>query len=365
MIIIVFISSIASRTMAQEAQSHLCAGNYWTEEQGASFLDSVRGSVIDLRDWDVRAAHIREGIIMGAGLENIDDPRAVPESRQSEALVMDGYTVRSLAIKSSDTTWAHGNLYEPIHHEGAMAVVLCPHGHWSNPADYGRFREDMQRRCAVLARLGAKVFAYDMLGYGEATEFPHHHPDALKVQCWNSIRILDYFLSLPDVDHARVGITGASGGGTQTFLLTALDQRITVSVPVVQVSAHFFGGCVCESGKPVHAWNGFQTNNVEIAALAAPRPMLLISDGDDWTKNTPSVEYPHIQWVYSLYAEKDKVENAHFENEVHNYGLSKRQAMYHFMIKHLGLDPGLLLMADNSIDESFVSLLSTEQLKFK
>ena len=115
-------------------------------------------------------------------------------------------------------------------------------------------------------------------------------------------------------------------------------NRIKVAAPVVQVSAHFFGGCICESGMPIHKRADFQTNNVEIAALCAPRPMLIVSDGGDWTKNTPNVEYPYIQKVYAAYHAEDRVGNAHFANEGHDYGYSKRAAVYKFFTPYPKLD---------------------------
>ncbi len=361
---IVFLLSYAIGTTAVVAQPNpdrpeLCQGAYFTEEQGAKSLQTFAGTYHDRTSWETRASLIRTGLREGMNLP--EKPKFAPLKPIRHSLrTLNGYSVENVAFESLPGLFVTGNLYRPLNQTDKSAGVLCPHGHTPNLD--ARFVEQTQQRCATMARMGAVVFVYDMLGYGDSKQSDHKLANALTLQTLNSIRALDFLTNLPDVDTSRIAVSGESGGGTQTFLLAALDSRVKVSVPVVMVSAHFFGGCVCESGMPIHKRPTQQTSNVEIAALAAPRPMLLISDGKDWTKNTPAVEFPYIQNIYSYYGAKDRVENVHLPNEGHDYGPSKRAAAYRFLAKHLKLELNRVLK-NGQIDETPNTLLDPAALQ--
>src|SRR5205807_5057206 len=115
------------------------------------------------------------------------------------------------------------------------------------------------------------------------------------LQTWNSIRSLDFLLSLPDVDASRVGVTGASGGGTQTFILGAIDDRVTAAFPAVMVGTAMQGGCVCENCSYLRIGTG----NIEIAGLFAPKP-LGMSGADDWTIDIETKGLPELKALYKL-----------------------------------------------------------------
>lgn len=217
----------------------------------------------------------------------------------------------------------------------------------------------MQKRCGALARMGCAVFAWDMIGHGESAAAGWKHgvdPQELRLQLWNSIRVLDFMLSLPGADPTRVAVTGESGGATQAFLHAAVDDRVTASIPCVQVSAWFYGGCMCESGSPIHIRPSHIANNVEIAAVIAPKPLLVISDGKDWTQNVPDLELPHLKRIYGLFGKEESVANSHFLEEGHDFGASKREALYRFVGKVFQLDP-------EKAEEGIVQILPAMELR--
>ena len=285
-----------------------------------------------LEEWLGRAEELRTRILISSGLWPL--PARTPLNvRLSEPLRREGYTVQNVSLETYPGFYLVGNLYRPVERPQPFPAILSPHGHWKN----GRFEDgplsSVPGRAINFARRGSIVFSYSMIGYNETKDlFPHRFDKPhyelwgfgpLGLQLWNSLRALDFLVSLPEVDSDRIGLTGASGGGTQTFLLAAVDQRVRVAAPVNMISAHFQGGCICENAPLLR----LDANNVEIGALMAPRPLMLISTSGDWTGKTPMIEFPAIQSIYRLFDAEDRVANAHFQYE-HNYNQDSREAVY-------------------------------------
>lgn len=335
----------------------------WPVEEGWAELDRIASQYKTLDEWEKRKQDLKPCLREALQLAHLP---ASPNTKPiiTPKRVFDGYTVENIAIEILPGLWVNGSLYKPLKYkarlndkvgQGKIPVILNPDGHWEKQ----RYRADCQYRCAALAKMGAMAFSYDLFAWGESLlQFkPEDHRRSLSmtIQVLGSIRILDYLLAQKDADTSRVAMTGGSGAGSHTVLMTALDDRIKFSAPVVSLSSYFYGGCPCESGMDIHSCGG-RTDNVELAAMAAPRPQLIVSDGGDWTDRMPEHDFLYLQKMYSWYGKQENVSNVHLPDEKHDFGINKRIAVYNFMAKYLNLNLKAVQDAEGKIDESKITI---------
>ena len=323
-------------------------------EDGEKMLSYLLSLYPDKESWEQRKECLQREVRENLGIDPLLAKRVHSEPVLSKIRKFEGYSIQNFAIETLPGLFVAGSIYAPLS-KGKHAVIISPNGHFAD----GRYREDQQLRMGTLARMGAITVSYDLFGWGESAlqvgNAAHRSSAAHMIQAMNGITILDYILTRNDVDKERVGATGGSGGGSQTILLSVLDNRYKAVAPVVMVASHFDGGCPCESGMPVTLSCG-GTNNAELIAMFAPRPLLVVSDGKDWTASVPTLEYPYLQKVYGMYDAREKVQNVHLPEEGHDYGINKRKAVYDFFGNLFSLD-------FQKIDEDKITLETEADLK--
>ncbi len=294
-------------------------------------------------EWNRRAAQLRRQVLFSAGLLPLPEKSPL-NPRLGQWIDHDDHSVVSVLLETYPGYFLGGNLYRPRSGEGRKhPAVVSPHGHWR----YGRFENSelnsVPSRAINLARQGYVVFAYDMVGWNDTMQAPHAFAGpreelwlvgTLGLQLWNSIRVVDYLASLPDVDATRIGVTGASGGATQAFLLAAVDDRIAYSAPVNMVSFQMQGGSPCENAPLLR----IGTNNVELAAVFAPKPQLLVAATGDWTVHVPTREFPAVQGIYRMLGAAGNFGVSQFDSP-HNYHRESREAVYRFFGEHILGEP--------------------------
>jgi dienelactone hydrolase len=326
--------------------------------------------------WQRRAEELRRRILVAEGLW------PMPEKTLLKPVIYgrverDEFTVDKVYFESYPGHFVTGLLFRPKGKSGKLPAVLCPHGHGGRLQDYGekgirelivqgaeRFegsgRYPKLARCAQLARMGCVTFIFDMLGYADSVQisnelahrFAEQRPDfdtpeswgffstqaelrlqsIMGVQTYNSIRALDFLSGLPDVDPERIGVTGGSGGGTQTILLCAIDPRPVVAFPQGMVSTSMQGGCTCENASLLRIGTG----NIELAALFGPRP-LAMTGADDWTKEIETKGLPELKRLYAMIGSEGDVMSRSLLHFPHNYNYVTRAIMYRWFNKHLKL----------------------------
>lgn len=348
-------------------------------------------------EWQTRAEELRRRILVSQGLFPL--PTKTPLNAVIHGRIeQDDYTVEKVFFEAMPGFYVTGNLYRPRGKSGPHPAVLCAHGHWEDARFAIRGDAEMKKEletggeqlaesgrsmfqslCVGLARMGCVAFMYDMLGNSDsqqismalAHKFAKQRAEAsapdgwgffsaqaelrlqsvMGLQTWSSIRAIDFVTSLPDVDAKRIGMTGASGGGTQTFIAAAIDPRITVAVPCVMVSTAMQGGCTCENASLLRVGTG----NVEIAALFAPKPIGMTS-ANDWTREMETKGFPELKALYKLMGAEDNVALWPQLQFGHNYNSPTREHIYSWFNKHFALQ------LPEPIVERDYKLLPREQL---
>ena len=324
------------------------------EDEGRQMLDYLASLYSNKEQWEARRDTLRREVRQRLQIDAFLDSCTM-KPLLSKVRKHNGYTTQNICIELVPGQHLFGTIYSPLQKGKARPLIICPDGHWPS-----RYRDDEQQRLATLARMGAVCVDFDLYGYSQsAAEVGSHHSSRAHIfQAACGMVLLDYMLkNRKDIDPQRVAVNGGSGGGTHTVLLTLLDDRITASAPVVHVASHFDGGCPCESGMPIQLAGG-GTCEAELAAIIAPKPLLLVSDGGDWTSTTPELEYPFIQRIFDFYGAKENVRNVHLPDERHDFGPNKRQAVYDFFADVFGLDRTM-------IDESKVTIEPKEMMQTK
>jgi dienelactone hydrolase len=265
-----------------------------------------------------------------------------------------GYRVRKLRYEIVPGFQSTAILYEPENLAGKVPAILNPNGH---ELELGKAAEYKQKRCINFARRGIMALSPEWLYCGElhAPENKHEFGAHLDLVGVNQVglfylamrRGLDYLYDHPNVDRNRLGVTGLSGGGWQTITLSALDPRVSVSVPVAGYSALVsklervpdYGD---NEQVPQDFLNGQDYSH--LTAMRAPRPTLIIDNAeDDCCFRAPLVKpyvYDAVKPFFKLYGKEDVfLWHENTDPSTHNYQLDNRLQAYRFFSKHFGLPP--------------------------
>lgn len=267
-----------------------------------------------------------------------------------------GYRIRRLRYEIVPGFYSSALLYEPDHLEGKIPAILNLAGH-DGPLGYAY--EFKQKRCISYAKHGILALNLEWFNFGELDRTGNDHffaahldlvgANGLGIFYLEMRRGLDYLYSHPHVDRNRIGVTGLSGGGWQTIVLSSLDERVKATNPVAGFSAlrsrvevKDFGdmGDVEQSGTDFDQGSDYPY----LVALMAPRPTLLTYNGEDdccfrATVVKPRV-YDAIQPFFQLYGKADVFQwHENREPGDHNYQLDNRLADYSFFTNQFGLPP--------------------------
>ncbi len=305
--------------------------------------------VTDAKAWDAEQERIRKHLVddvvfHGWPREWVDAP---PRFEETGVLQGNGYRIRKLRYEIVPGLYSAALLYEPERAQTPAPAVLNVNGHVGAP---GKSVEYKQKRCIHFARHGIYALNLEWLAFGELSGAGNVHwngahmdlagPSGIGVFYLAMRKGLDYLYNLPAVDRSRIGMTGLSGGGWQTIVLSALDTRIRATAPVAgfsslatRIEVNRYGDVGDPEQSATDMFDGYDFTH--LVALLAPRPALLTYNAeDDCCFRGPAVKplvYDAIRPVYEAYGAADRFSwHENRDPGTHNYQLDNRQAVYRF-----------------------------------
>ncbi len=299
---------------------------------------------------DAARAGLRRNLEQSLGFRRLPWPPKLA-ARTVGVVRRDGYQIEKIIYETLPGVRVPAHLYIPDNLKAPAPAILFYNGHWW--AD-SKTRPDFQAFHINMARLGFVVLTFDAFGQGERgiSRRDHRRTEALlagvsqqgfavyETQC-----ALEYLLSRKEADPKRIGMSGASGGGYNTWMTAALDERIAVAVPAVGTSEFYEQIHVCRpldwyrANEHCHFVPGLirYANNQELIAMIAPRPLMIVAAHKDQSFPVEGVRevYHYGQELYGSYGVPGKIGYSEDATTSHGYQQKKREAAYGWFLRWL------------------------------
>jgi dienelactone hydrolase len=345
----------------------------YLQAETAKLREACLADVDSLEEWKTRRGEYRRQLFDMLGLNPL------PERTELRPVVTgtveeDEFVVEKIHFQSRPHLYVTANLYRPKKLKGKAPAILYVCGHGAvkkNGISYGN-KVHYQHHGAWFARNGYVCLTIDTLQLGEIPGYHHGTYNLGRwwwinrgytpagVEAWNCIRALDYLQSRPEVDGERIGVTGRSGGGAYSWWIAALDERIKCAVPVAGITDlqnHVVDGCVEGHCDCMFMVNTFRWDYPLVAALVAPRPLLISNTDRDRIFPLDGVVRTHakVRKIYELYGADEKL-GLQITSGPHADTQELRIHAFRWLNRHLKDDESL-------VDKTAVKFFEPEQLR--
>ncbi len=339
-----------------------------------SKANDVRNGLKTKEDALAYVANVREKIshVLGPW------PEKTPlNARITGKVEREDYTIEKVIFESRPNFMVTANLYIPKNRKHPLPGVLGTCGH----SDNGKASAAYQSFCQGLVKKGYVVLIYDPVGQGERLQYINEDLKSTTIRVgteehnymgnqllltegslshwfvWDGIRALDYLLSRPEVDPKHIGVTGNSGGGTQTSLLCGIDPRITMAAPGCYITTWRRNleneeAADAEQCPPKAIAQGL--DHSDFLTAMAPKPVIILAQEKDFFDVRGALEaFERLKHIYKLLGAEDQIE-CHIGSDYHGYSQGNREAMYGWFnqctrLSTEYLEPALTIETDETL----------------